>query len=263
MAKANTIRLKTGEELELLRQANQIVAEVLSLLEKAVAPGISTWELDRLSEQCCLDLGATPAFKGYYGFPASLCASINEEVVHGTPSRKRILREGDIISLEFGALYKGFYGDSAITVAVGQVNERTTRLMQVTEESLYKGIAQAQAGNRVSDISKAVQEHAEAAGFSVVRQYVGHGIGTQLHEAPEVPNYSSPGSSSPRLQDGMVLAIEPMINMGTYAVKTLGDKWTVVTEDRRPSAHFEHSVAITAAGPVILSSRALLAGKSV
>ena len=260
MTKVNTIRLKTGHELELMRQANQIVAAVLTLLEKEAAPGKTTWELDRLSEECCRDFGAVPAFKGYYGFPASLCASINEEVVHGIPSRKRILREGDIVSLDFGVLYKGFYGDSAITVAIGQVSERKKRLMLATEESLYKGIAQAQAGNRMSDISKAVQAHAEAAGFSVVRQYVGHGIGTQLHEAPEVPNYSLPGKSSPRLQEGMVLAIEPMINMGTYGVKTMGDKWTVITEDWQPSAHFEHSVAITSAGPVILSSRVSSSG---
>lgn len=255
MTKVSAIHLKTGEEIDLMRHANQVVAEVLTLLENEATPGMTTWDLDRLSEECCRDLGAAPAFKGYYGFPASLCASINEEVVHGIPSRKRVLREGDIVSLDFGALYKGFYGDSAITVAIGHVNDRKARLMRVTEESLYKGIAEAQAGNRVSDISKAVQAHAEGAGFSVVRQYVGHGIGTQLHEAPEVPNYCAPDTSSPRLQAGMVLAIEPMINMGTYAVKTLGDRWTVVTEDRQPSAHFEHSVAITSTGPVILSNR--------
>lgn len=255
MTKVNSIRLKTGEEIECMRVANQIVAEVLTLLKSHTVPGVSTFELDRVSEQCCRDLGGVPAFKGYYGFPASLCASVNEEVVHGIPSRKRILREGDIVSLDFGALYKGFYGDAAVTLAIGQVSERKQHLMDVTEAALYKGIDQALVGKRIDDISKAVQTHAEAAGFSVVRQYVGHGIGTQLHEAPEVPNFSAPGKSSPRLQEGMVLAIEPMINMGTYAVKTLDDQWTVVTADRQPSAHFEHSVAITAAGPVILSQR--------
>ena len=255
MTKENTIRLKTGEEIERMRLANQIVAEVLTLLKSHAVPGVSTFELDRVSEQCCRDFGAAPAFKGYYGFPASLCASVNEEVVHGIPSRKRILRDGDIVSLDFGALYKGFYGDAAITLPIGEVSERKMHLMLVTEAALYKGIDQAVVGNRIADISKAVQVHAETAGFSVVRQYVGHGIGTQLHEAPEVPNFSAPGKSSPRLQAGMVLAIEPMINIGTYAVKTLGDQWTVVTEDRLPSAHFEHTVAITDAGPVILSRR--------
>ncbi len=255
MAKESSIRLKTGEEIERMRAANQIVAEVLELLRSKVAPGVSTHELDRVSEQCCRDLGAVPAFKGYYGFPASLCASVNEEVVHGIPSRKRVLRDGDIISLDFGALYQGFYGDAAITLPVGRISERRALLLQITEESLYKGIEQAVAGNRIDDISRAVQEHAEAAGFSIVRQYVGHGIGTQLHEAPEVPNYRAGGKSSPRLLEGMVIAIEPMVNMGVYQVKTLDDHWTVVTEDRQPSAHFEHSVAITAAGPSILSRK--------
>ncbi len=238
-----------------MRQANAIVAEVLATLRDKVAPGVSTFDLDRIAEQCCRDRGGAPAFKGYCGFPASLCASVNEEVVHGIPSRKRILREGDIVSLDFGVLYQGFYGDAALTLPVGRVNERLLRLLAVTEEALYKGIAQAVVGNRVADISRAVQAHVEAAGFSVVRQYVGHGVGAQLHEAPEVPNYHTAKSVSPRLQAGMVLAIEPMVNLGGCGVEVLDDQWTVVTEDRQPSAHFEHSVAITAAGPCILSRR--------
>lgn len=250
-----SIRLKTEEEIALMRRANLIVAEVLATLRDRVAPGVSTLELDRTAEQCCRDCGGVPAFKGYCGFPASLCASVNEEVVHGIPSRKRVLREGDIVSLDFGVLYQGFYGDAAISLAVGAVNERRRRLLEVTEEALHRGIAQAVVGNRVADISRAVQAHVEAAGFSVVRQYVGHGIGTQLHEAPEVPNYCTNGKSSPRLLAGMVLAIEPMVNLGGFEVQVLGDQWTVVTEDRQPSAHFEHSVAITESGPRILSRR--------
>ena len=255
MGKVSSIRLKTGEEIARIRAASRIVAQVLEILENAVAPGVSTFELDQLAERHCRECGGVPAFKGYYGFPASLCASINEEVVHGIPSRRRVLQEGDIVSLDFGVLYQGFYGDAAITLPVGRVSERKQQLIQVTEEALYKGIEQARIGNRVADISRAVQEHVEAAGFSIVRQYVGHGVGTQLHEAPEVPNYCTAGKSTPRLLEGMVLAIEPMVNMGGYAVKTLDDHWTVVTEDRQPSAHFEHSVAITATGPRILSRR--------
>ena len=253
---SDAITLKTAGEIELLRRANQVVAEVLAMLEEKVAPGVSTMQLDRWSEECCRDLGATPAFKGYNGFPGSLCASINEEVVHGIPSRKRVLREGDIISMDFGALCDGFYGDAAITVAVGEVGERKRALMRVTEESLYKGIEQARVGNRVSDIGRAVQEHAEAAGFSVVRQFVGHGVGRRLHEAPEVPNFVGRNKPSPRLRAGMVLAIEPMINMGVPEVRILDDDWTVVTADRKVSAHFEHTVAVTEKGPDILSGRA-------
>lgn len=255
MSGSDAITLKTAEEIELLRRANQIVASVLALLESKVAPGVSTMQLDRWSEECCRDLGAAPAFKGYNGFPGSLCASINEEVVHGIPSRKRVLREGDIISMDFGALCDGFYGDAAITVAVGEVAPQKLELMRVTEESLYKGIEQARVGNRVSDIGRAVQNHAEAAGFSVVRQFVGHGVGRRLHEAPEVPNFVGRNKPSPRLRAGMVLAIEPMINMGVPEVRILDDDWTVVTADRKVSAHFEHTVAVTEKGPDILSGR--------
>ncbi|NLZ18583.1 MAG: type I methionyl aminopeptidase [Desulfobulbaceae bacterium] len=255
MGKVSSIRLKTSDEIALMRKANLIVAEVLSVLKNKIAPGMSTFELDRIAEEHCLDCGGLPAFKGYCGFPASLCVSVNEEVVHGIPSRKRILREGDIVSLDFGVLYQGFYGDAAITLPVGRISEKKTRLLQVTEDALYKGIAQAVPGNRVSDISQAVQSYVENAGFTIVRQFVGHGVGAQLHEAPEVPNYRSTDKSSPRLLEGMVLAIEPMVNVGTHRVKILDDHWTVVTEDSQPSAHFEHSVAITATGPYILSHR--------
>lgn len=254
MSTASGVFLKTAEEIELMRKANLIVAKVLGQLREAIKPGVTTFQLDKISEQTCHDLGGVPAFKGYYGYPASLCASINEEVVHGIPSRKRILREGDIVSLDFGAIYQGFYGDAAVTVPVGTINGRNCELLKITEEALLKGIEQAQIGKRVADIAKAVQTHVETAGFSVVRQYVGHGVGAHLHEEPEVPNYvEGLGKSSPRLKKGMVIAIEPMVNMGTHKVKVLEDQWTVVTQDRKPSAHFEHSVAITEDGPYILS----------
>ena len=225
------------------------------MLQDVVEPGISTYELDRLAEELCTKRNAVPAFKGYKGFPGSLCVSINEEVVHGIPSRKRKLRKGDIISVDFGTLYKGYYGDSAVTIAVGRVDNTKHKLLQVTDESLQQAIAQVQVGNRISDIALAVQQHVEKNGFSVVRQFVGHGIGTALHEGPEIPNFVQDGAS-PRLHEGMVLAIEPMVNVGTHKVKVLRDGWTVITSDRKPSAHFEHSVAVTADGPLVLSSRA-------
>ena len=250
----NVITIKNADEIGIMFEANQIVAGVLALLESEVAEGISTLTLDILAEEYCRDHGALPAFKNYKGFPASLCASINEEVVHGIPSSRRILRNGDIISLDFGALYNGFYGDAAITVAIGDVKPKTATLIDVTRESLMKGIAQVQIGNRISDISRAVQTYAESCGFSVVKHFVGHGIGSQLHEPPEVPNYVQ-RHASPRLVEGMVLAIEPMINFGSAKVKILKDQWTVVTSDRLPSAHFEHSVAVTKSGPFILSER--------
>lgn len=248
------ITVKTPEEIAVMFQANQITAGVLALLESKIAPGVSTYALDKLAEEYCRDHQGVPAFKGYRGFPASLCASINEEVVHGIPSKKRILREGDVISLDFGTLYQGFYGDSAISVAVGDVTNDITRLLEATRVSLYKGIEQVKIGNRVSDISRAIQNHAEAQGFSVVRQFVGHGIGANLHEAPEVPNYVQ-RQASPRLVEGLVLAIEPMVNLGGAKVKILADQWTVVTADKKPSAHFEHSVAVTKSGPYVLSER--------
>jgi len=250
------ITIKTAEEIELLFQANQIVYGVLELLKSRVAEGVSTFELDRLAEIYCCDHGARPAFKNYRGFPASLCASINEEVVHGIPAKKKILRPGDIISLDFGACYQGFYGDAAVTVAVGNVTPEVTLLIEVTKAALYKGIEQAVVGKRISDISRAIQQHVEAHGFGVVRQFVGHGIGANLHEPPEIPNFCQQRQPSPRLMEGMVLAIEPMVNMGGFKVKILSDQWTVVTADRKPSAHFEHSVVICSQGPRILSTKA-------
>ena len=248
------MRVKKPEEILLMQEANQIVAETLSMLEKIVEPGLTTRDLDKISEDLCLKRKAVPAFKGYRGYPSSLCVSINEEVVHGIPSKKRKLKKGDIISVDFGVKFKGFYGDSAVTIGVGKVDSERVRLMEVTRESLERGIEQVQIGNRISDISKAVQNCVEEHGFSVVRQFVGHGIGTSLHEAPEIPNFVQEGPT-PRIIEGLVLAIEPMVNMGTYKVKILRDGWTVITSDKQPSAHFEHSVAATLDGPLILSSR--------
>lgn len=246
------IHLKSPREIQVMRDANRIVAEILAELKEQIAPGINTMELNEIGESLAAKRNARPAFKGYNGFPYALCASINEEVVHGMPSLKRILREGDIISLDFGVVHKDFYGDAAITVPVGQVDDMSRELIQATEEALYRGIAQAAAGNRLSDISHAIQSHVEAKGFSVVREFVGHGIGRSLHESPQIPNYGSPGLGV-RLKPGMVLAIEPMINQGEYGVEILGDGWTAVTKDRSRSAHFEHSIAITENGPEILS----------
>lgn len=248
------IVLKSHDEILIMQDANQIVAETLVLLSKSLNAGISTWDLDRIAEDYCKSKKALPAFKGYRGFPGSLCVSINEEVVHGIPSRKRKLRKGDILSIDFGVCYKGYYGDSAITLAVDKIGALENKLLQVTEESLNRAIEQVVVGNRISDISGAVQSVVEKNGFSVVRQFVGHGIGTSLHEGPEIPNFQQT-DPSPRLLPGMVLAIEPMVNMGTYRVKVLRDGWTVVTADGKPSAHFEHSVAVTEQGPLVLSSR--------
>jgi len=254
-AKERAITLKTPDELQVMYEANQIVAGVLSMLYQEMKPGLSTWQLDRWAEEYCRDHGAEPAFKGYRGFPASLCVSINEQVVHGIPSKRVRVREGDIVSVDFGTKYKGFYGDSAVTIPVGKIAEPVKSLLDVTEQALYRAIDQVRIGNRVVDVSRAVQEYVEEQGYSVVREFVGHGIGTHLHEAPEVSNYVQKGAS-PRLLEGMVIAIEPMVNLGTHKVKVLRDRWTVVTADRKPSAHFEHSVAVTRNGPFILSERA-------
>jgi methionyl aminopeptidase len=248
------IVIKTADEILIMQEANQIVAEVLSILEKSVDSGISTWELDKIAEDHCHRMKAKPAFKGYRGFPGSVCLSINEEVVHGIPSRKRKIKKGDIVSIDFGVLFKKFFGDSALTVSIGSVSEEAARLVAVTNDALSRGIEKAIVGNRVCDISKAIQKYVEGHGFSVVRQFVGHGIGTSLHEAPEIPNFYQ-GERTSRLLPGMVLAIEPMVNMGTHKVKVLRDGWTVITSDKKPSAHFEHSVAVTENGPLILSSR--------
>ncbi len=243
--------LKQPDEIDKARASNRIVAEVLSVLREKVKPGVTTRELDKIAEGVTEKRGASPAFKGYRGYPYSLCASVNEEVVHGMPSN-RILVEGDIIGLDFGVCYQGLYGDSAITLPVGRVSEQATRLMQVTEQSLYSAIHQACDGNRLGDISAAVQEAAEAAGYSVVRDFVGHGIGKNMHEDPQIPNFGKKGRGI-ELKRGMILAIEPMVNAGKYKVKILSDGWTVITADGSLSAHFEHSVAITDNGPEILS----------
>ena len=243
--------LKLPDEIETLKTSNRIVAEVLSELRENVKPGVTTRELDRLSEALCRKNRVVPAFKGYRGYPFSLCTSVNGEVVHGMPSDQPLV-SGDILSLDFGVVYKGYYGDAAITVPVGSVSATAERLMKVTEEGLCDGIEQALTGNRLGDISAAVQGRVEAAGFSVVRDFVGHGIGRSMHEDPQIPNYGVRGRGI-QLRPGMVLAIEPMVNEGSYRVKLLSDGWTVVTEDGGLSAHFEHSVAITENGPEILS----------
>ena len=247
------IILKTPDEIAVMAKASRVVAEALAVLKDAVKSGVTTDELDRLAESEIRARGAMPAFKGYRNYPKTLCASVNEQVVHGIPS-KRVLKEGDIVGLDLGAIVGGFYGDSAITVGVGRIDEKTAALVRVTEESLSLAIEQAQVGNRLSDISHAVQRHVEAAGYSVVTEFVGHGIGRQLHEEPQVPNYGKPGQG-PRLQAGMVLAIEPMVNMGGSAVRVLDDRWTAVTVDGSLSAHFEHTIAIQPSGPAIVLSR--------
>jgi len=234
-----------------MRQANRIVAEVLEEIKKLVAPGITTLELDRAAEKGCRARGAEPAFKGYRGYPFSLCTSVNEQVVHGFPSERKLV-EGDIISLDFGVLYDGYYGDSAVTLPVSSVSEEAQHLVRTTEECLLRAIDNCRPGGRLHDISAAVQEHAESQGFSVVRYFVGHGIGRSLHEKPQVPNFGEPGTGVV-LKPGMVLAIEPMVNAGTHDVRILEDGWTAVTADGALSAHFEHSVAILPDGCEVLS----------
>lgn len=249
------ISLKSAREIEIMRRANVIVAEVLQELKKRVAPGVTTLELDAVAEELTLKKKAVPAFKGYNVagrvYPRCLCASVNDEIVHGIPSN-RALREGDIIGLDYGVIYEGFYGDSAITVGVGTVSEDARRLMDITEQSLHKGIEELREGKRLGDLGAVVQRIAESAGYSVVRAFVGHGIGKKLHEEPPVPNYGEPDRGL-RLKEGMVLAIEPMVNAGSYEVEIKEDGWTAVTKDGSLAAHFEHSVAITKSGPYILS----------
>jgi methionyl aminopeptidase len=245
--------LKSPREIEKIYHACQIVAEILQRLRECIQPGITTWDLNALSDQLAATRNAKPAFYGYQGYPFSLCTSVNEEVVHGMPSKSRRLFEGDIISIDFGVIHDGYYGDAAITVPVGKISEKADRLCQVAQQSLYQGIEQAVAGNRLSDISHAIQAYVEAHDFSVVREFVGHGIGQSLHESPQIPNYGPPGKGI-RLKAGMVLAIEPMINEGQAEVEIQADQWTAVTVDRKLSAHFEHTVAITDNGPEILSA---------
>jgi methionyl aminopeptidase len=245
------IIIKSPRELEQLKRSNTIVAEVFERLKGMIAPGITTKELDQVAEEYILLKGARPAFKGYRGFPATLCISINEEVVHGIPSQRR-LKEGDIVSLDVGVNFVGYFGDAAITLPVGESDPKAERLLEVTEKALYIGIEKAKVGNRLFDISYAIQSWVESHGFSVVRDFVGHGIGRDLHEEPQIPNFGVP-HQGPRLETGMVFALEPMVNEGTSAVRVLSDGWTVVTIDGKRSAHFEHTIAITEDGAEILS----------
>ena len=245
------IVLKTDREIGYMRDAGKIVGQTLLELKKAIVPGVTTLELDRIADQYIRHAGAIPAFKGYGGFPANICTSVNEQVVHGIPGSRQ-LKSGDVISLDVGTKLNRYYGDAAITVPVGDVDDELLKLLTVTEESLYRGIEKAIKGNRLSDISHAVQLHAESHGYGVVRDYVGHGIGQRMHEDPQIPNYGPPGRG-PLLKNGMVLAIEPMINLGTPEVEVLADDWTVVTADGKISAHFEHTVAVTDGEPLVLT----------
>ena len=245
------IIIKSNKEIALMRSAGKIVAETLLLVEEKVRPGITTAELDRIAEEFITKHGAKPSFKGLYGFPASLCISVNEQVVHGIPGGY-VLKDGDIISVDCGANINGFHGDAARTFGVGNISEEANKLINVTKESFFKGIEYAKVGNRLTDISHGIQSYVEASGFSVVRDFVGHGIGRVVHEDPEVPNYGRPGRG-PKLVEGMALAIEPMVNVGSYKVKTLSDDWTVVTSDGSLSAHYENTIVILPDGPEILT----------
>ena len=244
--------LKTGRELKVMREACRISAEALKLAGSAVEPGVTTAELDKIAENYILSQGAVPNFKNYNGYPATACISINNEVIHGIPSNKRVIKAGDIVSIDLGAKFEGYHGDNAATFACGDISPEAKRLIDTTRESLYQGIAAAVSGGRLGDIGAAVQQYVEQRGYSVVRQFVGHGIGTSLHEAPEVPNFGTHGRGI-RLMPGMTLAIEPMINMGGYDVKVMPDGWTVLTKDGSLSAHFEHTIVITPDGPQIMT----------
>ena len=246
------IVLKTGRELSIMREACKISARALKLIGEAIEPGVTTAELDRIAENFIRSMGAIPNFKDYHGYPATACISINNEVIHGIPTAKRKIQNGDIVSVDLGAMFEGYHGDNAATFACGDVSDEAKRLMDTTRESLYEGIKMARAGGRIGDISNAIQSYVEARGYSVVRDFVGHGVGTSLHEAPEVPNFGTAGRGV-RLMPGMTLAIEPMINIGKPQVKIMPDGWTVLTQDGSLSAHFEHTVAITAEGPQIMT----------
>lgn len=250
------ISIKSEKELELMRISSRLVADTFEFIRSFIKPGVTTQEIDSRIEKFVVSKGGYPAFKGLYGFPASACISIDEEVVHGIPTEKKVLKEGEIVSIDVGVRYKGYHGDAAFTFPVGEVNEEKKRLTHVTWEALYKGINQAVAGNHLYDISATIQEHAESNGYSVVRELVGHGIGKKLHEAPQVPNYGKRGRG-PLLKSGFTLAIEPMINMGTKNVRTLADGWTIVTIDSLPSAHYEHTVLILDGEPEILTKHNL------
>ncbi|PYS97391.1 MAG: type I methionyl aminopeptidase [Acidobacteria bacterium] len=242
---------KTRREIETMDRCNRVVGQILAALAREARPGVTTLDLDRKAEEMIREAGVKPAFKGYRGYPCVLCTSVNEEVVHGIPSPRKVLREGDIIGLDFGVVLDGYFGDAALTVPVGRVSREAADLMRVTQESLQRGIEAARAGGRLSDISAAVQRHVEAGGYSVVREFVGHGIGTSLHEDPQVPNYGAPGAG-PVLKEGLTLAIEPMVNVGDPAVRIHPDGWTASTVDGSLSAHFERSIAITENGPLVL-----------
>lgn len=252
MQKFRGVLLKNDNEIALLREANRLGTLILDAMCAEVKPGVPTMLFEEIAQDMCRTFKVKPAFQGYYGFPYALCCSLNEEVVHGFPSATRMLQEGDIVSFDFGVIYEGFYGDSARTVGVGQVSETADRLMRVTRESLMRGIVEARVGNTLNDVSAAVQKHAETHGYAVIRRFVGHGIGRNLHEKPEIPNFV-PGLNAPLpLKAGMVLAIEPMLAIGTHEVEILSDNWTAVTKDRSLSAHFEYSIAVTSHGPEIL-----------
>jgi methionyl aminopeptidase len=252
------LEIKSTREIAKMREAGKIVATVLSELIALIAPGVSTADLDAHAERRCLDFGVVPAFKGYYGFPACICASLNNEVVHGIPSPRRVLHPGDVLKVDFGVIYDGWHGDSCITVGVEPLTEEARRLIAVTEEALYRGIAQVCHGVHLQQISGAIQDYVEGHGFSVVRQYVGHGVGRHLHEEPQVPHFRTREIPDPKLKAGMTLAIEPMVNAGHYATRTLADRWTVVTLDNSLSAQFEHTVLVTRDGYEILTDRSCL-----
>jgi len=248
------IILKPLQEIDKIRKASLIVADVLEYVRDLVRPGISTLALDEAAERRIISAGAIPAFKGYRGYPRTLCTSVNNEVIHGIPSKDVVLSQGDIVSIDIGTIVEGFYGDAAITIPVGTISKDAERLIKIAEESLHRGIEQAKAGNRLYDISNAVQQHVEAHGYSVVREYVGHGIGRNLHEDPQIPNFGQKGQG-PRLKSGMVLAVEPMVNAGGSATVVQDDGWTAVTADGSLSAHFEHTIAIMPDGPWILTRK--------
>ncbi len=247
------IKIKSAREIDLMKMAGRIVALAHQEVAKIIKPGVSTYSIDQRIEQVICSHGAIPSFKGYGGFPASACTSVNEQVVHGIPSKNVVLKEGDIISIDIGAMYKGYHGDSAWTYAVGEVSEEKEKLMNITKKALFLGLEKAVAGNRLSDISHAIQTYAESYGFGVVREFVGHGVGKQLHEDPQIPNFGLPGRGV-KLREGMTLAIEPMINAGTPRVRVLEDNWTAVTLDGKPSAHFEHTILVTKDKPIILTT---------
>lgn len=251
MAKTFDIRIKTPEEFVILREAGRILAAIVADLKSSLKPGMTTLDVDLLAESLVARSNVKAAFKGYHGFPANACVSVNEEVVHGIPG-KRVIKENDLVSIDMGIVYKGYFSDMAITVGVGSLDASRQKLLDVTRQALLKGIAEARPGNRLGDISHAIQKYVEAKGFSIVRDFVGHGIGQELHEDPEIPNYGAPHQGV-LLQAGMVFAIEPMVNMGRFGIKILEDGWTAVTIDKKPSAHFEHTIAITESGPVVLT----------